>query len=169
MDGFLDVAAVFLFNYSCEHCFGRDFRRQRRSQPPSLPNHHRRPYPTTPPTYDHLQLPHFPAFMVFMPAPFADVSKRGGVSPPDAVKALSPDLLIGRGCFRWMVCGRGKQIASLVIRESSFVSLPHGQRDRESCNNEEPESSVTLCRQTRTRLGTVANDAVRPFPDNVGR
>lgn len=105
--------------------------------------------------------------MVFMPSPFADASNGEGVSPPDAL--LSPDLFIGRGCFRWMVCGRGKQITSLVIRGSSFVSLPHGQRDRESCKNEEPESSVTLCRQTRTRLGAVASDAIRLFPDNVGR
>lgn len=72
-----------------------------------------------------------------------------------AFEVLLQNLLMGRGYFRWMVCGRGKQIASLVIRGSSFVSLPRGQPDRESCKNEGAKSSVTLGRQTRTRLGTI--------------
>lgn len=164
MDGFLEMAAVFLFNYSCEHCFGRDFRRQRQSQPPSLPN-------PPPPNLRPFAAPSFPRFYAFYAIAICRCIREGRCfsSRRSAFKALSPDLLIGTGCFRWMVCGRGKQIASLVIRESSFVSRPRGQRDGESCKDEEPESSVTLRRQTRTQLGTVANDAIRLFPGNVGR
>lgn len=100
----LNLMADFTIDYSCKPGFGCSFAEATR-----------RPHPTLT-SWRTLQLDHFPAFMVFVQSPCADISKR-----ERKVFLLQTLLLkrfhriseIGGGYLRRMICG-GKKKASLA-------------------------------------------------------